>query len=93
MSTLVPLIRMADGRANLISDAHLAALAIEQGFVLCSTRRRFRSFPRIVLGEAARFLHAILFLAQFVLDFAQRQAIHHVLFRKPAFARDADAEP
>ena len=31
---------------NLTSDAHLAALAIEHGAVLCSTDRDFGRFPR-----------------------------------------------
>jgi uncharacterized protein len=32
-------------RANLVPDAHLAALAMEHGLVLCSTDRVFSSFP------------------------------------------------
>ena len=32
---LAPLIASAEGRANLVPDAHLAALAIEHGLVLC----------------------------------------------------------
>ena len=33
------------GRANLVPDAHLAALALEHGLVLCSTDRDFTRFP------------------------------------------------
>jgi len=32
-------------RANLVSDAHLAALAIEHGLTLCSTDGNFARFP------------------------------------------------
>ncbi len=32
-------------QANLVPDAHLAALAIEHGLVLCSTDRDFARFP------------------------------------------------
>jgi len=32
-------------RADLIPDAHLAAIAIENGFVLCSSDRDFARFP------------------------------------------------
>lgn len=39
------LMRTSVDRANLIPDAHLAALAIENGFVLCSTDRDFARFP------------------------------------------------
>ena len=39
------LIRASVDRASLIPDAHLAALAIENGFVLCSTDRDFARFP------------------------------------------------
>ena len=42
------------------------------------------------LGDRALFFA---FCSQGVLDFAQRQTIHDVLFGEPAFARDADAEP
>ena len=34
---LAPLMTNVEGRANLVPDAHLAALAIEHGLVLCST--------------------------------------------------------
>jgi toxin-antitoxin system PIN domain toxin len=32
-------------RANLVPDAHLAALAVEHGLVLCSSDRDFARFP------------------------------------------------
>lgn len=35
------------GRSNLVSDAHLAALAIEHGLTLCSTDRDFARFPNL----------------------------------------------
>ena len=34
-------------RSNLIPDAQLAALAIENGFVLCSSDRDFARFPEL----------------------------------------------
>lgn len=43
--TLAPLMRTAQVRANLIPDAHLAALAIEHGLILCSTDGDFSRFP------------------------------------------------
>lgn len=33
--------------ANLVPDAHLAALAIEHGLTLCSTDRDFGGFPKL----------------------------------------------
>jgi toxin-antitoxin system PIN domain toxin len=33
------------GRANLLPDAHLAAIAIEHGLILCSTDGDFARFP------------------------------------------------
>lgn len=42
--TLAPLMQKAEGRANLVPDAHLAALAIEHGLVLCSTDGDFARF-------------------------------------------------
>jgi len=33
--------------ANLVPDAHLAALAIEHGLILCSTDSDFARFPRL----------------------------------------------
>lgn len=42
---LAPLIMVAAGRSNLVPDAHLAALAIEHGLVLCSTDGDFARFP------------------------------------------------
>jgi len=41
---LAPLMASAEGRANLVPDAHLAALAIEHGLVLCSTDGDFARF-------------------------------------------------
>jgi toxin-antitoxin system PIN domain toxin len=41
------LMKTAVDRANLIPDAHLAALAIENGFVLCSSDRDFARFPNL----------------------------------------------
>lgn len=35
----------SDLRASLVPDAHLAALAIEHGLVLCSTDGDFARFP------------------------------------------------
>ena len=39
------LIRISVDRPNLIPDAHVAALAIENGFILCSSDRDFARFP------------------------------------------------
>ena len=36
--------KSAQGRANLVPDAHMAALAIEHGVVLCSTDGDFAGF-------------------------------------------------
>jgi uncharacterized protein len=44
-SILADLLREARATANLVTDAHLAALAIEHGATLCSTDRDFRRFP------------------------------------------------
>lgn len=41
------LIQSADVQANLTYDAHLAALAIEYGLMLCSTDRDFARFDRL----------------------------------------------
>ncbi|MBP1595856.1 MAG: domain protein family protein [Acidobacteria bacterium] len=41
---LEPLLTMTGGRSNLIPDAHLAALALEHGLVLCSTDGDFARF-------------------------------------------------
>jgi len=40
---------LTDGRArgNLMTDAHLAALTIEHGCVLCSTDADFARFPTL----------------------------------------------
>ncbi len=37
----------AEARGNLVTDAHLAALAIEHGYKLCSTDSDFARFPRL----------------------------------------------
>jgi toxin-antitoxin system PIN domain toxin len=42
---LADLLRRAVDRSNLVPDAHLAALAIEHGLVLCSTDGDFARFP------------------------------------------------
>ncbi len=42
---LRPLLLEPTLRANLVSDAHLAALAIEHGLTLCSTDADFARFP------------------------------------------------
>jgi toxin-antitoxin system PIN domain toxin len=44
-SVLAPLLARLGGGANLIPDAHLAALAIEHGLALCSTDGDFARFP------------------------------------------------
>ncbi len=42
---LAELITKGQVRAALMTDAHLAALAIEHGYVLCTTDRGFARFP------------------------------------------------
>jgi uncharacterized protein len=42
---LTELMRESVDRADLIPDAHLAATAIENGFLLCSSDRDFARFP------------------------------------------------
>lgn len=44
---LATLIQDAGATANLIADAHLAALAIEHGLELCSTDSDFSRFPSL----------------------------------------------
>lgn len=44
LSELLP---KAQARADLVTDAHLAALAIEHGAALCSTDRDFARFPKL----------------------------------------------
>ena len=39
------MLRGADAKGNLVSDAHLAALAVEHGCTLASTDDDFRKFP------------------------------------------------
>lgn len=41
------LLTESQARGNLVSDAHLAALAIEHGCTLCSTDSDFSRFPRL----------------------------------------------
>jgi toxin-antitoxin system PIN domain toxin len=41
---LEPLLAEVGGRSNLVPDAHLAALAIEHGLILCSTDGDFARF-------------------------------------------------
>lgn len=41
------LLTESQARGNLVSDAHLAALAIEHDCVLCSTDSDFSRFPRL----------------------------------------------
>jgi toxin-antitoxin system PIN domain toxin len=42
---LGPMLALPGVRANLVHDAHLAALAIEHGLILCSTDGDFARFP------------------------------------------------
>jgi predicted nucleic acid-binding protein len=44
---LADLISRYQLRGNLISDAHLAALAIEHGLTLCSADSDFARFPEL----------------------------------------------
>jgi len=44
-AVLGSLLAQAEGRSNLVPDAHLAALAIEHGLLLCSTDGDFARFP------------------------------------------------
>jgi toxin-antitoxin system PIN domain toxin len=44
---LETLLATPDVRANLVPDAHLAALAIEHGLLLCSTDGDFGRFPNL----------------------------------------------
>lgn len=41
---IAPLMASTEGRANLVPDAHLAALAMEHGLVLCSADGDFARF-------------------------------------------------
>lgn len=43
--TLGKLLSETRAQGNLVSDAHLAAIAIEHGLTLCSTDRDFAAFP------------------------------------------------
>lgn len=42
---LTPLLKVQGLRANHVPDAHLAALAIEHGLILCTTDADFARFP------------------------------------------------
>lgn len=42
---LAPLVAVIGVRSNVVPDAHLAALAIEHGLILCSTDSDFARFP------------------------------------------------
>ena len=42
---LAPLFKTQGLRANHVPDAHLAALAIEHGLILCTTDTDFARFP------------------------------------------------
>jgi len=46
-ATLGSLLIGGVGRANLVPDAHVAAIAIEHGLLLCSTDRDFARFPHL----------------------------------------------
>ncbi len=47
LEVLETLLKVAGVQANLIPDAHLAALAIEHGLQLCSTDGDFGRFPEL----------------------------------------------
>lgn len=44
---LSELLARSQARGNLVTDAHLAALAIEHGATLCSTDQDFQRFPEL----------------------------------------------
>jgi len=44
---LEPLLAAIGGRSNLVPDAHLAALALEHGLILCSTDGDFARFHNL----------------------------------------------
>ena len=44
---LEPLLAVIGSRSNLVPDAHLAALALEHGLILCSTDGDFARFPAL----------------------------------------------
>lgn len=44
---LMQLLRAVGARGNLVSDAHLAALALEHGLTLCSADSDFARFPNL----------------------------------------------
>jgi hypothetical protein len=39
------MLQAAVSQANLVADAHLAALAVEHGLILCSSDADFARFP------------------------------------------------
>jgi uncharacterized protein len=45
ITRLGPLLQVAGATANLVPDAHLAALAIEHDLTLCSSDQDFARFP------------------------------------------------
>lgn len=47
LDVLERLLLRSDVRGNLVPDAHLAALAIEHGLVLCTTDGDFSRFPEL----------------------------------------------
>lgn len=51
---LGPVMQFAEGRANLVPDAHLAALAIEHGLTLCSADGDFARFPDLMWHDPLR---------------------------------------
>jgi toxin-antitoxin system PIN domain toxin len=46
-TVLARIFRIVSPKGNLVPDAHLAALAIEHGLVLCSTDGDFARFPEL----------------------------------------------
>ena len=52
------LLRSGDSSANLVQDAHLAALAIENGLTLCSADSDFARFPGLRWENPLRDLPA-----------------------------------
>ena len=51
---LASVLPFAEGRANLVPDAHLAALAIEHGLTLCSADGDFARFPDLTWLDPIR---------------------------------------
>jgi uncharacterized protein len=46
-ATFREMLRAGKAVGNLVADAHLAALAVEHGCLLCSTDADFRRFPKL----------------------------------------------